>query len=378
MAEIRRTLAAAVPLLVAALAVIWLRPSALGDDALVWQKTEWHFHPPEGFAATEKHGHDEVVPLVNGWLAMVGRLESTGEGFVQLHDEDGRWLWTTLLPDEDVDYWSEPAAVAVRSSSGAWDLVVSEDDSHYVWRLDAQGKRLWRRRLNTDIGIVSTRAMAAEDGTVWLGGWAETDDFECGDGAGVVKLDDDGNAVWRWRQPGGIFSAADDLLPLGDGRLLVLMDIDVACTRNLESELVLLDSGGEEVARQRLPFNPGMRAMIRLADGRIALLVPRDHTSAVNRLFIVSIDEQTSAFAITEVELDKEFLTGDDFYFLPVAADRDGGLVFFVGYGLEFLAPTGRIARTEYVPPEDWRPCWVQPSKVLCLDQYLLRWIQIP
>lgn len=374
MAEVRRTLAAAIPLLVVALAAAW----AWAGDSSVWQKAAWRFHPPEGYPTTEKFEHEKIMLLANGQVALVGRLASNGEGFVQLHDEEGRWLWTALLPGKDLGLWSDQTAAAVRSSSGAWDLVVSDDGSHIVWRLDDQGKLLWGRRLREDVGLAWSRAVATENGDVWLGGWTATGDFDCGDGAGVVKLDQQGNVVWRWREPPESFGAASDLVPLGDGRLLVLLVNDAGCTPTVESELVLLDADGEEIKRHGLPFEYLSREMIRLADGRIALLVPRQDRSEVNRLFIVSIDEQTSALSIAETELDESFATGDDFYLLPAAAGRDGGILFFVGYALQWISSTGEVTRTERVPPEDWRPCWVQPSKVLCVDAYLLRWIQIP
>jgi hypothetical protein len=316
--------------------------------------------------------------LANGQAALVGRLASSGEGFVQLHDEEGRWLWTALLPGKALGPWSDQTVAAVRSSSGAWNLVVSDDGSHTFWRLDNRGRLLWRRRLREDVGLAWTRAVATDNGDVWLGGWTASDDFDCGDGAGVVKLGQRGNVVWRWREPPERFGDASDLLPLGDGRLLVLLMSDLGCTPTVESALVLLDGDGEEVARHGLPFDYTSRRMIRLVDGRVALLVPRKDRWDVNRLFIVSIDEPVSAISIVEAGLDRGLATGDDFYSLPATAGRAGGLLFFVGHAVQWLSPDGQIARTERVPPEDWRPCQIQPSKVLCVDSYLMRWIEIP
>jgi hypothetical protein len=377
-AEVRRGLVAAISLLVALLAVVCAPPSALGDESLAWRKTAWRFHPPDGYPSTETYEHEEIELLANGRVAMVGRLGSSGDGLVQLHDEAGRWLWTVVLPGKDAGVWSYMGAAAVRSGSGRWDMVVSDDGSHTVWRLDDRGKLLWRRSLRGEVGLAWTGIIAVEDGGIWLGGWAETEDYECGDGAGVVKLDEQGDVVWRWRDPGGISSAAIDLVPVGDGRVLALVVENVGCTAALESELVLLDADGEEILRAELPIDHASRPMIRLADGRVALLDPRGGSWEANRLFILSFDAPANALSVTEAGLDPSLATGDDFYFLPATASQDGSLLFFVGYALQWLSPDGRIVRTERVPPEDWRRCQIQPSKVLCVDPYLLRWIAVP
>jgi hypothetical protein len=384
-AEVRRALVAAISLLVAALAVVWAAPSARAEDSLEWRKTEWRFHPPEGFPQSEKYERDAFVPLANGWVAVLGQLDSTSDGFVQVHDGTGRWLWTTLLSGEDgiVGYWSWPAAVAVRSKSGAWDLVASENEGYYIWRIDAQGGLLWRRMLESDIGLDLAPAMAAENDAVWLGGWAATDDM-CGEGAAVVKLDEAGNAVWRWRQPEPKFGAVNDLLPLGDGRLLVWVDyggplahlgsMSAVCPRTSESELVLLDADGKELARRMLPFDPGIGAMVRLADGRVALTVEREQG---NRLFIAVIDVR-DGISVSEVSLDPALSDAGYFGNLPVIADEGGGLMFYAGNVIYWVAPTGKITRTTAISPVDMWTCrFRSPSSVVCLDYYLLNWLEI-
>lgn len=388
MAEVRRRLAAAMPLLVVVLAVVWLCPVALGDDALVWHQTEWRFHPPEGFASS---GYDRQAfsPLANGWVAVLGQLRSTYDGFVQLHDEGGRWLWTQPLRGDDgiVGYWSRPAALAVRSRSGAWNVVAVDGQGDYVWRLDSQGELLWRRRLAKDMGLEFAPAAAAEGSTVWLGGWAGTDDM-CGEGAAVVKLDEAGNVVWRWRRPKPSFAAVNDLLPLGDGRLLVLVDyggplaylgnMSAVCPRTAESELVLLDAEGTEVARRMLPLDPGIEAMVRLADGRVALPVDRNQVNDTNRLFIVALDAR-DGISVEEVSLDLLLLNASMFSLLPAGADSDGSLIFYNGRALRWVLSDGRIARTQELPTYDlWRCEFKASPGLVCLGYYTLKSLDLP
>jgi hypothetical protein len=265
-------------------------------------------------------------------------------------------------------------------------LVASENEGYYVWRVDAQGHLLWRRRLDHDVGLDPAPVMAAENGEVWLGGWFETGDM-CGDGAAVVKLDDAGNVVWRWRQPEPSFAAVNDLLPLGDGRLLALVDgggplaylgsMSAVCPRTAESELVLLDANGKELAHRLLPFDPGVGAMVRLADGRVALAVQREQANDANRLFIAALDAR-DGISLSEVSLDPALSDAGYFGNLPVIADEDGGLIFYAGNVIYWVAPTGRMTRTSNISPVDMWTCrFRSPSSVVCLDYYLLNWLEV-
>lgn len=383
---IHATLAYGIMSLLAFIGLVTGMPAVAEDWEPAWQKTEWRFHPPAGFPRSEKYKREAFAPLANGWVAVLGQLDSTWDGFIQVHDETGRWVWTQALRGEVdgiVGYWSEPAALAVRSRSGSWDLVAVGNEDYYVWRLDAEGNLLWRRRLDTDLGLELAPAAAADETTVWLGGWAETEDYMCGEGAAVVKLDESGGLIWRWRQPLPIFGAANDLLPLDDGRLLVLVEyggpraylgsMSADCPQSVESELVLLDAEGRELARRKLPFELRLGGMIRLADGRVALLVQGERASEDNRMFIVSIDANANDLSVAEVELDRVLLDLGYFGYLPVVADRGGGLILYVGDAVLRVGSTGQIMRTEKVPPMDWWPCWFHgPSNIVCLEEYLL------
>jgi hypothetical protein len=82
--------------------------------------------------------------------------------------------------------------------------------------------------------------------------------------------------------------------------------------------------------------------------------------------------------SVSEVSLDPALSDAGYFGNLPVIADEGGGLMFYAGNVIYWVAPTGKITRTTAISPVDMWTCrFRSPSSVVCLDYYLLNWLEI-
>jgi RHS repeat-associated protein len=153
-------------------------------------------------------------------------LSSNGfeQAFVLKLDPNGRFVWATVLNNQEVPGHSDGEGIALDSSGNVY---VSGDHANgalgFIAKLDNSGALMWERRAATN----SLSSMAAvrvdEQGFVYgVGSFSGTTDFDPGPGVAnltsagsidsvVWQLDGDGNFVWAKRIGGNAADALYDL-----------------------------------------------------------------------------------------------------------------------------------------------------------------------
>ncbi len=225
-------------------------------------------HPPKRSPITATSGlkYDDESSLLDLW---------------EVSSSDDDVLDTHLIASPDVEH----------------DPIVVGDRLLGLWALSGEGKVLWHRHLFEPLGLSLLTALArSNDGSILLGGSGAPEGGRC-DAATVMKLDGQGQLIWRWHSEYELLADATHVVPLADGGVAVLVDSlnpnrylagfdETPCRRFGEDyrRLVWLDRDGHEARQIAVPPHAYVEGMTVLSDGSIAIIAWRTGTLLFRRL----------------------------------------------------------------------------------------------
>lgn len=212
---------------------------ALGGVAVAAEKQDveifWTFQSPGG-DRDESPNLEDVVVLPDGSVALTVS-ERPNEFYFYRLDPEARLQQRVYLGESSNNTYVDRAIAAVlpplavlnddafhNSRDRALPVIVASSQGQ-VWRMSPEGQVEWF--VGTGIWVTtSMRPMA--DGSVLLGGRGETDyGASCGFPATVVRLDRDGNRLWRWRfELPFKWTYANQFLVMNDDTIVVRIETD--------------------------------------------------------------------------------------------------------------------------------------------------------
>jgi hypothetical protein len=185
------------------------------DGNQVWRRSSDRSGSEYAWAVREA-GDDQYV--------VVGTIEiDRGEtdGFMQRIDADGNELWfRTYGGDREEIFWTaEPTPdggfmlVGQTSSEGAGGL------DFYVVRTDSEGRELWANAYGTEATDRAFGLGLSPDGGALIAGFTGANSSRMN--FLFLRVDEDGNELWRRTIAGDRFDVAHDVLRLPDGGFMI-------------------------------------------------------------------------------------------------------------------------------------------------------------
>lgn len=209
------------------------------------------------------------------------RSPTTATSGLEYNDEASLLdLWEVSSNDDDV-----LDTHLIASPDVEHDPIIIGDRLLGLWALSGEGKVLWHRHLFEPLGLSLLTALArSNDGSILLGGSGAPEGGRC-DAATVMKLDGQGQLIWRWQSEYELLADATHVVPLADGGVAVLVDSlnpnrylagfdETPCRRFGEDyrRIVWLDRDGRETRQIAVPPDAYVEGMTVLSDGSIAII----------------------------------------------------------------------------------------------------------
>jgi hypothetical protein len=221
----------------------------------------WQIDVPGVEAGIDRYQVQRIERLPNGRFAVIGRISTAANSFLQIVDPDGKSSWSVGLHDEggfDVAGRFSHAvamtndAIFLAQGFGSLWRVSLEDHADRLLEPFGAGRQIWW----------SSALPVGSD--VYAAGWEGDDDpGSCGKGARVARLSSAGELVWSWQESQTGFRSPRDMILLGGGSLLVVIDSrppadlfgeDMSyCYEGAPADLVLIGPEGKELDRMALP-----------------------------------------------------------------------------------------------------------------------------
>lgn len=249
--------------------LLFALPTLAQPPAIDWQTT---------LGGSDSEAAYALTPTADGGYVVAGYTYSTDGDITAKHgdldcwvvklDRDGRKLWQTALGGGGEELAKSVTAttdggyvVACYTTSTDGDIAGYHGGNTDIWivKLDAQGRKLWRRALggsgdeyangitaSADGGVVVAGSTSSTDGdvTVYHGGYS---DFW------VIKLDKSGRLVWQTTLGGSDNEEANAVTATADGGYVVAgytdsSDGDVTVNHGLSDYWVVkLDGTGQKL-----------------------------------------------------------------------------------------------------------------------------------
>jgi hypothetical protein len=219
--------------------------------------------------------HIERLP--DGRLAVIGATDRSEFVSFQILEPNGGVVFSSML-EAGFATWPHHAVAAVENA-----VFVSMRYGD-LWHLSSNGQRDEKLDPSGLDEPVWWNGVLPVGNDVDVMGWEFDDEpGSCGKGARVARLSSEGTTAWVWRDdPAGIRFPAD-MISLGDGSLLVLLEeqpsldlIDLIgeetsfCYEGRQSHLVLLGPDGKELDRIILPEGLKLGPFSRSGDREVA------------------------------------------------------------------------------------------------------------
>ena len=255
--------------------------TALPPPAL--QIIPWAVQVPGVEAGSHRYQLVRIERLPDGRFAVLGRINAAGNSFLQIVDPNGNRGWSVALHEEGgFDTAGRPShAVAVTNGAifiapsfgSLWRVSLDSHEDRIIKPFGARRQLWWSGALSIGNDVYAT-------------GWEGDDEpGSCGKGARVARLSSAGDPIWSWQDSQTGFRLPSDMIALGNGSLLILIDShppadlfgeDMSyCYEGVPAHLVLIGPDGKELDRMALPKGFDLGHLSQSSDSTIAALAPQ-------------------------------------------------------------------------------------------------------
>lgn len=237
---------------------------AIQDDPNVFTAPD--FSVLKTFGTAREDEFRAVAPLEDGGAWLFGSTLNSPNGsrsYYAVRVNDRGRMVATQTWETEVNAWGNAAAPA--RDGGVWvtggidvpDAPTNMTERGYVAKLDGQGEVVFSRIIDGGGWTRMNGAAPAEDGGVWLAGYAHVEGDWQRMAAYVVKLDADGNTVFERAYEGATMEQAFAITAKpGGGAFLAGQTKFEQSERSADASMMELDDTGEIVWDVRTGF-PG-------------------------------------------------------------------------------------------------------------------------
>lgn len=146
-------------------------------------------------------GGNDVIKCKSGGYLISGHMEwgdQICDGYIVRTDEDGNQLWSLLIGStlDDLNYGVFEHSDGSFYLTGQYQYVETQNKNMLLAKVSADGKLVFQKNYGHPGLQYGLQICESSDGNILMSGYTDHDESE-GEDATVLKLDLDGNLIWR-------------------------------------------------------------------------------------------------------------------------------------------------------------------------------------